>query len=125
MLTDSTVGSEPQELAVLIYSGERRTIYAYRAADGRAPALAFLESLDVIARARFIAHFKIMCDTGQLHGKYWHPWDSKKNKASKGLSCFKDNQSQSRIPCFANGQPGVLILTHGFGGKKENELDES
>jgi hypothetical protein len=112
-------------LTVPIVEADGRMIVAYRGLDGRVLAKEFLESLDTQAQVRYGLHFRQWCQDGQLRGKYMHPWDPKKgNKNAKGLQCFKDNESQSRIPCFPSGDPGVLVLTHGFGGKKEDKLDD-
>ncbi|TKD06347.1 hypothetical protein E8A74_20745 [Polyangium fumosum] len=113
----------PQQLAQLVAAGPKRTIYAYRREDGSVPALEFLEKLDHGAKARFAIHFQSFCQEGHLPFKYYHAWNGKRNKEADGLSCFKDNQSQSRIPCFADGAQGIIVLTHGFGGKKEDDVD--
>lgn len=110
----------PPELVVPIYVvGARRHIYAYKTADGRVPAREFLDGLDKKSRARYWAHFQVMGDTGMLAGKFWHPW----KRAGRGMSAFKDNGSQTRIPAFPDGE-GVLILTGGISGKNEDEIPE-
>ena len=117
----------PEELFVTIAKGERRTIVAYVGRDGRARAQEFLDALDHVARSRYAVRFCQLCQDGTLRGQFLHPWDSKKSKKSKNakdLQCFKDIGSKTRIPCFPSGDPGVLVLTHGF-RKKEDKLDEA
>jgi len=114
-----------ETLTVPIAKGERCTIVAYKGRDGHAGAKEFLESLDEAAQVRYAVHFRQMCQDGRLRGEHMHPWDPKKNKKAKDLKCFKDNGSKTRIPCFPSGDPGVLVLTHGFGGKKEDKLDDA
>ena len=111
------------DLLVLMASGQRRSIWAYRGVDGVAPAKQFLDGLDATTRARYALRFNKMCIDGQLRGQDWHKWDGKKNKGAEKLGAFKDIASKTRIPCFPEGDPGVLVLTHGFGGKKENDID--
>ena len=115
-------GDPPASLAEPVdIAGPLRRIYAYRTADGRVPALEGLEALDRKAQTRYATRFREMATAGQLRGQYHHPW---KGKDTKGMSAFKDNQSQTRIPAFADGA-GDLILTHVITGKKENEIPNS
>jgi hypothetical protein len=110
---------------VLVHKGRCRTIYAYRGVDGQAPALQFLGSLPEEVRARYVLHFKDMCENGQVGGKFGHTLASKNHKDCRGLGEFKDNQSQTRVLYFTEGSPGALMLSHGFGGKKEDQLSET
>ena len=110
----------PEVLAEPVYvTGASRRIYAYRAADGSIPALSALAGQDRQVRERYGVKFKQMGDYGQLDGKLYHPWNHEKR--TKGMSAFKDNASQTRIPTFADGQ-GNLILTHLITGKKEDQI---
>lgn len=116
-----TGGIEPlEDLVQPIYTdGPRRRIYAYRRADGSVPVLEGLDSLDPKAQARYGTRFKEMGLNGQLRGKYYHPWKG----SGAGMGAFKDNQSQTRIPAFPDGD-GILIVTHVITGKKEDKLNE-
>ena len=114
---DAVVRASPR-LRLPVASGDRRIIVAYVSVDGTCPVKDFLDGLDPSAQQRYAVHFRSMCDHGQLHGKYHHQWDSKKDKNAKDFSCFKDNQTQTRIPCFPSGEPKELVLTHGFWWKK-------
>jgi hypothetical protein len=124
-------------LAREIYVGKQRALYAYVGESGRCWVVEFLEALSGEARARYGVRFKALGDQGQLRGEHSHPWDSQKMKrlaaykegGSKTeeiaqFAAFKDNASQSRIPYFPTGEPGVLLMTHGFEGKKEDEIDD-
>ena len=114
-----------ESLTLPIARGERYFILAYKGRDGRVMAQEFLNALKPAAQKRYIVHFVQMCQDGFLRGEHMHPWDPDRNPKAQDLKCFKDNGSQSRIPCFPSGDPGVLVLTHGFGGKKENKLDDA
>jgi hypothetical protein len=117
----------PRTLAVPVFvkPGMVRTIYAYRATDGSAPAIDFLNGLNELEQGRYFLKFEIMCQDGRLRGQNYHTLKkSKGNKHVEDLAEFKDIGSKSRMPCFPDPEArGVIILTHGFGGKKENETD--
>jgi len=75
------------------------------------------------ARMRFMVRMKAFVDSYRvLRGEFFHMWDDHRDPNAKGLGAFKDNASQSRIPCFFDGA-GVVVLTHGFDGKNENNID--
>ncbi len=112
-----------EELVRLVHRGPLRVIYAYKDPNGGAPAFEFLNGLDAAAKARYMLRFVKMGNEGRLRGTDFHPWDDSKNKGAKGLGAFKDIASKTRIPSFAEGEQGVLVLTHGFGGKKEDDID--
>lgn len=87
----------------------------------------FVESLDRSAQVRYGVKFLSMAEHGRVDGKNGHPLGGKnrKSKDEDGLSEFKDNASKSRILYFPEGAPGVLVLVHAFGGKKEDRIDPS
>lgn len=125
------------QLARPLFLGPLRRLFGYVDAKGACGVATFLEGLDRIARARYQVMIHALGNIGYLRGKNSHPWDVDKMKRLaaykdggsvladiSGFAAFKDNGSQSRLPYFPDGEPGVLILTHGFGGKKENDIDD-
>lgn len=110
---------------VNVLLGRKRQIVAYMDDTGGVPALEFLDALEKKSKTRYMVRFQMFVDEGRLKGKYYHPLDAKKtkNKDVRHLAEFKDNTSQSRVLCFTDPLVGV-VLTHGFGGKKESKLPE-
>lgn len=67
----------------------------------------------------------MICECGSrgLRGDDWHVLKEKGTKGASDLFEFKDIASKSRIFGFFDGR-GIVLLTHGFGGKKEDKTPE-
>lgn len=112
----------------LIYRGERLSIYAYRGPGGEVPLLNAIDRLRrryPHLREAYMTRWKRAADHGleQMKADHYHTWTKKHDKRLAGtlLGAFKDLNSKTRVPVFADG-PGVLVLTHLIEGKKEDAI---
>jgi len=106
---------------------DRVKIYAYVDAKGVCPFEEFLSTLDRSAKKRYVISFQKMCMNGFLRGEEWHVWDPAYKRSPPPIparmGAFKDIESKSRVPSFWTDERGIMVLTHGFGGKKEDDID--
>lgn len=78
------------------------------------------------AHDRFMAQIESYCDGNMLTGKRWKPITYGKTRMYE----FKDNASQSRLIgttisySHNNITESLFVIVVGFGGKKENKIDE-
>lgn len=103
-----------------------KSIYCYRPAGlekgKHSPAREFLDGLSVSAAARYSHHFETRCSGHFLRHNKWHGWEQK-NRRCYGIYGYKDIESKTRVVHITDRWK-VDILLFGFGGKKENDVEE-
>lgn len=117
----------PDELArPLGPSGRFGELFGVLDEKGACPVETWLYKQPYDVQARYRNKFKRMCDFGptSLRGDDWHGLKEKGIKRASALFEFKDIASKSRIFGFFDGT-GVVLLTHGFGGKKEDKTPDN
>lgn len=84
------------------------------------PALEFLNSVSVKVQATYAKLLTYFCQQGWLRRDRHHQWQG---KGRDDLYAFKDNASQTRL-VHTTAKGGLVVVLFGFGGKKEDDIDE-
>ena len=98
-------GQNDTPVELVAHGRQRDVVYAIRN-NGQMPARDFLDGLQPAHKARFLAYFRHLCNTGRLATNRL-----KKLETAKGVAWeFRD--PKWRIGAFQHGRQWVL--THGF-----------
>ena len=101
--------------------GPKKFIYCYVPEGGECPSREFLDSLPREAKASYATSFERRCAGHFIRGEQHRVWT---DKHCEGIYEFKDNQSKTRIIHITDvGNTDILLF--GFGGKKENKVDQA
>lgn len=101
----------------VVYGGARFTIVFAVERSGASPAGEFFDELGISDRAKLMALFKLVAETGKCHNR------EKFGVLGEGLCEFKS--FQIRMPfAYSRSERGVIVVTHGFMKKRDKAPKE-